>query len=710
MGLQQASLRLSETPRSRHSPRNGTPVGSYRSSSRRVSTANRPVGASSPARFVEGFKVPADVNPGSPSSNNANTTQTVGTTTAAFANLGTSLLSGTPRSVSRAGGPFEAPVGQEDLEVVDRHLDPNAEDDEFRSLQLQGGDVHRQVYQWSQQQKQAQQARRSQSFYLPRPAPEDESTRNLKVPGGFRRNYIAQQHNNGNPNNDSNSIGSRRQSMGYGGVRGNSNGVDEDGDDGAARSPFLTRNFIEFLSLYGHFAGMDLEEEEEEDDSEQDGTIDAAEEAGNVADTEPDQDDDRPHERRPLLTPRKSTRRRAGIRMDERGDASVTKAVLLLLKSFVGTGVLFLPKAFLNGGMLFSSLVLLGVSAISLYCFLLLVNTRLVINASFGDIGGHLYGKHMRSAILTSIAVSQIGFVCAYTAFTAENLGAFIRAVTDGATEWSMASLIAIQLVLFLPLSMIRDIGKLSFTALIADFFILLGLVYLYYADISHILDRGGLADIVLFNERDWTLFIGTAIFTFEGIGLIIPITQAMREPEKFPAALGGVMLFITVLFTSIGALSYAAFGSHTKTVILSNLPQSNRFVNAVQLLYSLAILLSTPLQLFPAIRILETGYFAARSGKFSRRTKWSKNLFRVGLVLVASLIAYVGADDLDKFVSLIGSFACVPLVFVYPPLLHMKACRTTRRGRIADLALAGFGVLAMIYTTVTSIKSWVAT
>jgi proton-coupled amino acid transporter len=36
---------------------------------------------------------------------------------------------------------------------------------------------------------------------------------------------------------------------------------------------------------------------------------------------------------------------------------------------------------------------------------------------------------------------------------------------------------------------------------------------------------------------------IGTAIFSFEGIGLVIPVTDAMREPHKFPKVLSGVMI-----------------------------------------------------------------------------------------------------------------------------------------------------------------------
>lgn len=48
-------------------------------------------------------------------------------------------------------------------------------------------------------------------------------------------------------------------------------------------------------------------------------------------------------ERSPLLRRTTSRRRRASV--GPHGDATVTQAVLMLLKSFVGTGILFLGKA-----------------------------------------------------------------------------------------------------------------------------------------------------------------------------------------------------------------------------------------------------------------------------------------------------------------------------------------------------------------------------
>lgn len=554
-------------------------------------------------------------------------------------------------SPSHAGAPLEDP------EVVKRHLvqpqqvtgsrptsawkdgSTSNGDDEFSSLKLQGGDVTRQIYKWAQQAEEGDlrgKPHRSKSFSHTRPLPDTETMdiNTIRVPGGFRRDHIRRTLGNTYPES----------------ISGSSARL-------APAQPHLpTSNFLEFLTLYGHFAGEDLEEDDE--------VLGPNEYFG--SDTWDEGEGEGVGEDTALLQRRDAAGRRVRKPRGVTGTNDRWGAAMLLLKAFMGTGVLFLPKAFLNGGILFSSLVLLGVSLLSYHCFVLLVSTRLNVEGSFGDMGGILYGKHMRRIILASIVVSQLGFVAAYTVFTAENLQAFILAVSKCKSFLDVKYLILLQVAFFLPLSLFRDISKLGFTALIADLFIMLGLIYLYYYDASHIVSQGGVADIQNFNSSSWTLFIGTAIFTFEGIGLILPIQESMKRPEQFPGVLALIMIIITSIFLSAGALSYAAYGSDTRTVVLLNMPQDNKFVNAVQLLYSMAILLSTPLQLFPAIRIMENGLFT-RSGKYNPRIKWQKNCFRFFLVMLCAVIAWGGAADLDKFVSIVGSFACVPLVYVYP-------------------------------------------
>lgn len=74
----------------------------------------------------------------------------------------------------------------------------------------------------------------------------------------------------------------------------------------------------------------------------------------------------------------------------------------------------------------------------------------------------------------------------AYTIFIADNLRAFILAVTDCKRDVPPSYLIFAQLLLFLPLSMIRNLAKLSGTALVADAFILVGRTSLEHSHFRH--------------------------------------------------------------------------------------------------------------------------------------------------------------------------------------------------------------------------------
>ena len=451
----------------------------------------------------------------------------------------------------------------------------------------------------------------------------------------------------------------------------------------------VTKNFVAFLDLYGSFAGEDLAESEDESML---GGEDEEQPSQTVGET------------RPLLGRRKSSKRHS-----MQGTSGTMKTFFTLIKAFVGTGIMFLPKAFRNGGILFSSMVMIVISLVSCLSFHLLLQCRqLCGGGGYGELGEAISGRKFRNIILGSIVISQIGFVCAGLIFTAENLYSFLEAVTKGPTPLSINALILTQVLALIPLALIRNISKLGFAALLADIFILIGLVYIYWYDFSALALSGIAPSVNLFNPRDFTLTVGSAIFTFEGIGLILPIQSSMARPEHFPKLLYGVMAIITVIFTSIGALCYATFGEETHVLIISNYPQTSGLVNAVQFLYSMAVLVGTPVQLFPAIRIIEAKIYGERaSGKRSPILKWKKNAFRTTLVLICGVIAAGGASDLDKFVALIGSFCCVPLVYVYPAIMHLLGVARGRWWKGVDWAMIVLGLGAMIYTTSITLVRW---
>jgi proton-coupled amino acid transporter len=203
---------------------------------------------------------------------------------------------------------------------------------------------------------------------------------------------------------------------------------------------------------------------------------------------------------------------------------------------------------------------------------------------------------------------------------------------------------------------LIRDLAKLSSTALVADASILVGLVYIFGSKIS-IVAMQGIADVHLFNPRHFSLLVGVAVFSFEGVGMVIPITDAMREPHNFPKVLTGVMLGVLgasslssrLLFltrgSALGRRGRACVchlrlrdpdrrprqpqrgeqdGAVSESLFSSSVSVKPLTCGAqVQFIVSLAIMLSVPLRLFPAIRIIENAPYSPHPGKRRHSPKY---------------------------------------------------------------------------------------
>jgi len=84
------------------------------------------------------------------------------------------------------------------------------------------------------------------------------------------------------------------------------------------------------------------------------------------------------------------------------------------------------------------------------------------------------------------------------------------------------------------------------------------------------------------------------------------------------------------------------------------------------------------------------------------------ENVIRIVIDFVVAAVAYAGYYKLDILISFIGSFACAPLLFIFPPLFHVKAFPNQPLWRkISDITLILFGFLEFFYTLVVTIQSF---
>ena len=64
--------------------------------------------------------------------------------------------------------------------------------------------------------------------------------------------------------------------------------------------------------------------------------------------------------------------------------------------------------------------------------------------------------------------------------------------------------------------------------------------------------------------------FLGTAVYVFEGVALLIPIRESMQQPHKFDTVFHVMMGIIFAILASFGLLGYVAWGPdmHVPAVI----------------------------------------------------------------------------------------------------------------------------------------------
>jgi len=137
------------------------------------------------------------------------------------------------------------------------------------------------------------------------------------------------------------------------------------------------------------------------------------------------------------------------------------------------------------------------------------------------------------------------------------------------------------------------------------------------------------------------------------------------------------------------------------------------------QLCYSIAVLLTFPLQNFPALQILTSGVtdrldlwtVSGRGGRSWKGDFVVRGCIATVAVCMLGVVANLIKDSLDHLVSLIGAFFGIPLAFVVPSLMHSTIMArdgllTETKERL-NLFVIVFGVITMVIASTATLYTW---
>ncbi|XAR59896.1 hypothetical protein NMG60_11015900 [Bertholletia excelsa] len=389
--------------------------------------------------------------------------------------------------------------------------------------------------------------------------------------------------------------------------------------------------------------------------------------------------------------------------------SSQPKAFANIFIAIVGAGVLGLPYTFMKCGWITSLLTICAVATLTCYCMMLLVRTRRKLEScnsflsisSFGDVGFAVCGPIGRFAVDVMIVLTQGGFCVGYLIFIGQTLANLYNTNANLRMPPKLWGIAAKSIYIWacfpfqLGLNAIPTLTHLAPLSIFADVVDVGAMGLVMAEDVSTFIKQTSVSIEAFGNLSTFFYGLGVAVFSFEGVGMALPLESEMKDRSKFGKLLALSMFLIAVLYGSFGILGYLAFGENTQDIVTANMGRG-LLSTLIQLGLCVNLFLTYPLMMHPVYEVIERRFW---EGKYCLWMRWA-------LVLGVSLVALFVPNFAD-FLSLVGSSLCCVLGFVLPALFHYVVFKEEMewKGALTDMGIIVLGVLLGVMGTWSSLS-----
>ncbi|XP_036369659.1 proton-coupled amino acid transporter 1 isoform X1 [Octopus sinensis] len=404
------------------------------------------------------------------------------------------------------------------------------------------------------------------------------------------------------------------------------------------------------------------------------------------------------------------------------GSTSNMSSIMNFLKGNIGTGLLALPSAFKHSGLWVGFAGILFLGCIATHCMHILVNCShklcertSSVTMDYPDVmesclqtgppALRRFSRAFRIAINIFILITQFGFCCVYVVFVAENISDVVDVFP--VAHWDNISYMWLISIFLIPYCFIRNLKTLAVFSLLANIITIIGLVIIYQYIVQHLLPMSQVQLYTSFSQLP--MFFGIAVYSFEGISLVLPIENKMRNPQDFPGWTGILNLGMTIvvcLYASLGFYGYLSFADSIEGSITLNLP-SNWWYTSVKLLFAVSIFISYGIQFYVPMNLLSSP-IRERFGS----TKYSQIIdHALRVILICALTGFASCiPHLDLLIALIGAFASSGLALIFPPIIEMitysaEGEQLTKLTIAKNIFILFIGVTGFVTGTYTSVK-----
>ena len=377
-----------------------------------------------------------------------------------------------------------------------------------------------------------------------------------------------------------------------------------------------------------------------------------------------------------------------------------------LMKGFIGIAMLLFPNGYYNAGWLFATISIVFISILILLSMNLLLTVSDENQGSFSSIGEKCLGRPGKIFWDLAISLTQTGFLWVHIVFISQNFNGILNN-NFGVTinKWIIG---AMWLAIYAPLTWVRRIQYFAKFHVFADISVMLALIVIVVYGVFTVRSNHSFSnDVQPINTNHFMVFIGTCVFAFEGVGIIIPVKDTCNNPDQYRKILILLMTLVAWLLIGFGTFNYFVYGSENlkDAKLITRLLPHDFILQIVETLFILNLFISYPLVLHPANVIIESYIYHGMSQSLMR--KWLKNINRTALVAFTLFMGLYFEETLDRLMSLVGSLCLTPIAFILPAYFHYRLCAKTCLAKLLDLFIIMIGSFLMFFITGFTIITW---
>ncbi|KAG6799040.1 proton-coupled amino acid transporter-like protein pathetic [Apis mellifera caucasica] len=407
---------------------------------------------------------------------------------------------------------------------------------------------------------------------------------------------------------------------------------------------------------------------------------------------------------------------------DKKNSNSDFGALAHLLKSSLGTGILAMPNAIKNGGVIFGGIGTIIIGLICAHCVHILVRSSHILckrtktpqmtyaetaEAAFlcGPKTVRPFANFSRMFVNAALCATYIGGACVYVVFVSTSIKQLVDFHTGMTIPMRLYILTLIPAVLLL--GQVRNLKFMVPFSIVANLSMMTGFALTLYYIFNDIKIPSHVKPIASIEQLP--SFFATVLFAIEGIGVVMPVENSMKNPHHFlgcPSVLNITMTIVVSLYTVLGVFGYLKYTEDIKGSITLNIPTEDILGQAVKLLIALAVLFTYGLQLFVPMDIMWRAVKEKCSHKYQGLCH---TVMRICISIFTICVALL-VPELEPFISLVGSIFFSILGITIPAVVETISCWDGHLGRgkwrfWKNSTLVIFSLLALIFGSWISIS-----